>query len=82
MQARQHVPAVADAAMNECHVVERIERRLKGIAGQRSDLGFDGKLADPLDQFLARLAKGDQVGDGDALQLVALGERGDVRLRA
>ena len=36
----------------------------------------DRKLADPLDQLVARLPVGDQLRDGDALQLVALGEGG------
>ena len=42
MQPRQHVPAVADAAMDEGHVVDRIERRQEGVAGQRADLDSTG----------------------------------------
>ena len=62
--------AVADAAMDEGHVIDRIERRHEGVAVERADLGFDGKFADALDQLVARLPVGDQVGDRDALQLV------------
>ena len=34
VQPRQHVLAVADTAINERHVIDRIERRQKRIAGQ------------------------------------------------
>ena len=47
-----------------------IERRAIGIALQRPDRAFGGEGRDPLDQFLARLAIGDHVGDGDVLELV------------
>ena len=55
-------------------VVDRIEGRDEGIAGQRADLGFDRKFADPLDQLVARLPVGDQLRDGDARKLLPLGE--------
>ena len=79
MQPRQHVLAVADSAVDEGHVIDRIERRQKGVAGQRADLGFDRKLAGALDQLVARLAVGDQFRDRDALQLVLLGKGGELR---
>ncbi len=53
-----------------------IERSQKSIARQRADLGFNGKLADTLDQFVAGLPVGDKFGDGDALQLLPLRELG------
>ena len=82
VQPSEHVLAVADAAVDEGHVIERIERRQKSVAGERADLGFHRKLADPLDQFVARLPIGDQFGDRDALQLVALSECRELRARA
>ena len=78
MQPCQHVLAVADAAMDEGHVIDRIERREKGVAGQRADLGFDRKLAGALDQLVAGLAIGDQFRDRDALQFVLLGKGGEL----
>ena len=66
MQPRQHVLAVADAAMHERHVMDGVERRHVGVAGERADLALDREFADPLDQLLARLPVGDQVGDRDA----------------
>ena len=82
MQPRQHVLAVADLAVDDGHVMDRVERRHIGIAGQRADLALDRKLADPLDQLLARLPVGDQVGDRNLRELVALGEGRDRRARA
>ncbi len=49
------------------------------MAGHLAELGLDREGVDALDQLLARLAIGDQVGDGDLLQLVLLGEGGDLR---
>ena len=63
MQPGQHILAVADAAIDEGHVMNRVERRDEGVAGQRADLGFDRKFADPLDQLVARLPVGDQFRD-------------------
>ena len=40
MQPRQHVLAVADAAVNEGHVLDRVERRHIGIARKRADLAL------------------------------------------
>ena len=60
-------------------MIEWIKRRLIGIAGERADFGFNRKFADTLDQPLARLPIGDQIGDGDPRQAVALREGGDLR---
>ena len=76
VQPGEHIPAVADIAIDEGHVVDRVERRDEGVAGQRADFGFDGKFADPLDQLVACLTVGDQFGDRDALKLLALGKSG------
>ena len=76
MQPREHIVAVADAAMNKSHVMDLIEWRDKGVAGQRADLGCHRKFADTLDQFVACLPVGDEFGDGDARQLVLLREVG------
>src|ERR1700745_4476359 len=76
MQPGEHALAVTDPTMNERHVMNLIEWSQKSIARQRADLGFDGKLADTLDQFVAGLPVGDKFGDGDALQLLPLRELG------
>src|ERR1700690_4162296 len=52
MQPRQHALAVADAAIDEGHVVNLVERRHVGVAVERADLGGELKLADPLDQLV------------------------------
>ncbi len=46
---------------------------------QRADLALDREFADPLDQLLARLPVGDEVGDRDLRELVLLGEGRDLR---
>ena len=79
VQTRQHILAVADLAVHEGHVIDRIERREKRVAGQGTDFGFDRKLAGALDQLVARLTIGDQLGNRDALQFVTLGEYGEIR---
>ena len=40
MQPRQHVLAVADAAVDEGHVLDGVERRHIGIARKRTDLAL------------------------------------------
>ena len=82
MQARQHILAVADAAVDERHVLHLVEGRHVGVALQISDLGGDGKFADPLDQLLAHLPVGDEFGDRHALQPMTFGERDDIAGRA
>src|SRR6202140_5188574 len=67
----QHVLAVADAIIDESDVRDGIERRAISVTLQRPDRAFRGECRDPLDQFLARLAVGDHIGDGDVLELVA-----------
>ena len=79
MQARRHLAAVADAPMNEGEMQDRIERRAIGVALQLADRRLNRKARDPLDQLLARLPIGDQVGDRNALDLVLVGERVDLR---
>ena len=79
MQPRQHILAVADAAENEGHVIDRVERREKGVAGQRADLRLHRKLAGALDQLVARLPVGNELRDGDAHEPMAFGEFGELR---
>ncbi len=62
--------------VDEGHVVNRIERREKSVAGQRADFGLHRKFPGAIDQLVARLPVGDQFRDRDALQLVALGKSG------
>ncbi len=49
-----------------------VERRDIGIARERADLALDREFGDPLDQLVARLPVGDQVGDRDLRELVLL----------
>ena len=79
MQARRHVAAVADRAMHEGEMQDRIERRAIGVALELADRRLDRKARDPLDQLLARLPVGDEVGDRNALELVLVGEGLDLR---
>src|SRR5690348_17989586 len=79
VQPGKHVLAVADAAVNEGHVIDRIERRQESVTGQCADLGFNRKLAGALDQLVARLPIRNQFCDRDALQLLALGEGSQLR---
>ena len=79
VQPRRHVPAVADVAIDEGHVVDAVERRDIGIALERPDFGGDLEFGDPLHQLVAVLPVGDQFGDRDLHQFVLLREGGDVR---
>ena len=74
VKPRRHVAAVADAAVHQRDVVDLVERRHIGIALERADLGRHREFAHPLDELLARLPVGDEIGDGDALEAVGLGE--------
>ena len=56
-----------------------IERRRIGVAGELADLALDREGAEPLDELLARLPVGDEVGDRDAAQPVLVGEGLDLR---
>ena len=58
---------------------DRIERRAIGVALKLADRRLNWKAGDPLDQLLARLPVGDQVGDRNALDLVLVGEGLDLR---
>ena len=79
MQPRRHVAPVADAPMDEGEMQDRIEWRAIGVALKLADRRLDRKAGDPLDQFLARLPIGDEIGDRNALELVPVGERLDLR---
>ena len=65
--------------MHERHVLDGVERRHIGVAGERPDCALHRKLADPLDQLVAGLTVGDEIGDRDLLELVALGKGGHAR---
>src|SRR5262245_2939178 len=69
MQPRQYVLAVTDAAVDEGHVLDRIERCHVGVACECSDLALHRKFADALDQLVARLPVGNEIGDRDLLSL-------------
>ena len=79
MEARRHVPAVADGPVHKGEMHHRIEGRAIAVALQFADRRPDRKRRDALDQLFARLAVGDEVGDGNALQLVPFGEGRDLR---
>src|SRR6476619_7708790 len=63
MQTRQHVPAVADAAVDEGHMLDGVERRHIGVARKRTDLALYREFADALDEFVARLPVRDDISD-------------------
>ena len=79
MQPRGDIAAIADLAVHERHVVLWIEWRHEGEALQRPDRRGDRKFADALDELLARLAIGNEIGDRYAMQLVLLREIRDLR---
>jgi hypothetical protein len=64
VQPGKHVLAVADAAVNEGYVIDRIERRQESVTGQCADLGFNRKLAGALDQLVAGRKLRRKVGMG------------------
>src|SRR6202023_474536 len=72
MESRQYAFAVTDAPVDEGHVMDFVERRHIRIAGERADIGRDRKLADAVDKLLAHLPVGDEIGDREALDAVAL----------
>ena len=74
VQPHGEVAAVADAAVDEGEVLHGVEGRGVGVSGHLAPLGADGEGAEALHQLLAHLAVGDEVGDGDARQAVALAE--------
>jgi hypothetical protein len=49
MQSRQHVLAVANATVNKCHMLDRVERCHIGIALEHTDLALNREFADALD---------------------------------
>src|SRR5262245_64021133 len=55
MQPRQHVPAVADAAVDKSHMLDGIERGDERIPRQCTDFALRWKFAYALDEFVARL---------------------------
>src|SRR5215213_2288921 len=79
MQSRQHRSAVADVAQDEGHVADLIEGRDIGKGAQLADLRRYGEFSDTFHQLVACLSIRDQISDGDALELVLLGEGGELR---
>src|SRR5262249_51886285 len=79
MQTRQYALAVADAAVDEGHVLDGVEGGDIGVTCERADLALHREFADALDQLVAYLSVGDEVGDGDLLELMALGKGRDRR---
>ena len=77
MQARQHVLAVADAAVHERHVLHLVVRRHVGVALQRADFRRHRKFADSLDELFPHLAIGNELGDRDLSQFVFLRKGGN-----
>src|SRR5262249_6371335 len=62
MQARKHFLAVTNSAVHERHMLDGIERSHISVAGERADLALHREFTDPLDELVARLAIGDEVG--------------------
>src|SRR5207237_1995837 len=79
MQPRQYTLAVADVAIDKCHVMHTVEWRQIGITVERADFRSHMKLADPFDQLVAALPVGDELGNRHLRQFVLLRERGNFR---
>src|SRR5262249_56625663 len=60
MKPRQHALAVSDPAIDESHMLDRVERRHVSKTLQSADFGFDGEFADPLDQLVTNLPVGNE----------------------
>src|SRR5262247_1110580 len=63
MQPRQHILAITDAAVDEGHMLDGVERCHIGIACECADFALYREFADALDQLVARLPVGDEIGD-------------------
>ena len=70
--------AVADRAEHEGEMLHAVEGRDIGVAGRLAGLRLDRKGRDALDELLARLPIGDEIGDRDQLEAVRGGEVGDL----
>ena len=80
VQARRHVSAVADLALDEGEMLHRIETASRRRIRSSGPLGaIDVKGLHALDEFFARLAIGDEIGDRDPLQFVLFGKACDLR---
>ena len=72
MDADQHVLGAVDLALDHRDVVFVVDQRAVADRGEVAEGGRQRGRDDPLDQLLGAAAVGDQVGDRDHLQAVAL----------
>ena len=63
-----------DLALDQGHVVFAVEHRLVGVDGELPVVGGDPGVGDPAHQLVLVPAVPDQVGDGDEVQPVLVGE--------
>ena len=70
VEADRHAAAVADVAEDDGEVLGRVPFGAVGDGVRRAGRGRDRELGDAVDELLAALAIGDQVGDRDLLQAV------------
>ena len=79
MDADEHVLGAGDVALDHRDVVLVVEQRAVADRGELAERGRQLGRDDPLDQLLGAPAVGDQVGDRDHLQPVALAVGDQVR---
>ncbi len=85
VDADQHVLGAVDLSLDHRHVMFVVDQRAIADRGEVAEGGRQRGRHHPLDQLLGAAAIGDQVGDRDHLQLVALAvgnEVGNPRHRA
>src|SRR5947207_13389351 len=70
MEPHRDVPAAADVAEDEGQMLDAVERRRIGEATRFADRRVDVELALLIDEALACLAIGDEIGDRDDLEPV------------
>ena len=74
VHAHEHVLLARDLALHERHVLGAVEQRLEHEAGEVAVTGRDARLGHPAHQLLGVPSVADEVGDGDELEAVLLGE--------
>ena len=76
VDAHEHVVAARDVALDHRHVVLVVDERPVADRGELAERGRQLRRHDPLDEPLRAPPVGDQVGDRDHLQPVALAVAG------
>ena len=78
MHAHQHVVGARDLALDQRHVVLVVHQRAVADDGELAERGRHPRLHHALHELVVLAPVGDQIGDGDHLQAVALAVRDQV----